>query len=121
MIKLVITYLVILIAIPTIAMSMEYGDVTENVIDSNAAPDTGKESVSLKLTINSFNLSTMKFDYNKDRYFNLASQSESNDDIYEVIGMFISKYDSKSRIKLKLKVNEKMEFNSAFITMKFTF
>ena len=57
----------------------------------------------------------IKQNYNIDRLY------QQNEEFYEFIGMFISKYESEQNFRIKLKMNKDVNFNKASINWKTNF
>ncbi len=57
----------------------------------------------------------IKQNYNIDKLY------QQNEEFYEFIGMFISKYESEQNFRIKLKMNKDVNFNKASINWKTNF
>ena len=118
-----ITYLFFLCTLNSYAI--EYGLITENIL-------TNKDTNYLSPAEVEVSLNRLKIDLNQDYSHTLPSQhinitsddhyyNNKSEDFFEFIGMFISNYDSKHNIKLKLKFTRDAEFAYGFFKYKLYF
>lgn len=84
--------------------------------------NSNKANIKLLLTHNNFNVDYAQNLTNESLFFIKNDNFyEKNEEIYEFIGMFISKYKSERNIRLKLQMTKDISFNKASLNWKTSF
>ena len=104
--------------------------ISISTLDIVANEQAKNQSDNIKLSKETINLVFPKqnFDFIKSKssnanykYFTTDNIYQQNEEIYEIIGMFISKYKSEQNLRIKLRVSRNIDFNQASLNWKTSF
>ena len=89
--------------------------------ESSYSQETIVKKVNLQFPKQNYLIEDNFKDFSSNKYLKMDNPYQENEDIYELIGMFVSDYNSKQNIRIKLRMTRDIDFNQASLNWKTSF